>query len=139
MIETEQIESKEHLALFAPMGLKEFCKRFKSILKLPQMEFDYENETEWCNVKHNGIEYNVSRPYKKGTLHEWDSSAPESCNFGICLSFRKGFFAKKIKSEIIKNLGNKLAKEFNTNITYHRTWYGVYEKDTLRDLIFEPK
>ncbi len=139
MMPSEQIETTEHFALFANIELKEFCKRFISVLGLPQMEFDYENETEWCDVKHNGIEYNVSRPYKKGTLHEWDSSVPESCNFGICLMFEKGIFTEKIKSEIIQKIGITLAKEFNVNIVYHRTWYGVLEKDTLRTVIFEPK
>ena len=139
MIETEQIESMEHLALFANIELKEFCKRFISVLGLPQMKFDYENETEWGDVEHNGIGYNVSKPYKKGMLQEWDSSTPESCNFGICLIFGKGIFTEKIKSEIIQKTGDKLAKEFATTVTYHRTWHGILEKNTLRTVIFESK
>jgi len=37
----------EHLAIYSTLNLKDFCLRLKSLLKLSDFEFDYENETEW--------------------------------------------------------------------------------------------
>ncbi|WP_246838608.1 hypothetical protein [Leptospira stimsonii] len=46
----------EHLALYSPLALKKFCKRFQNSLSLSQFEFDYENETELAWIEMDGLE-----------------------------------------------------------------------------------
>ena len=75
----------EHLAVDCPLSLQEFCSAMQQRLNLSKFEFDFENETEWGLVESEGIEYNVSRPYERGTLQEWDETVPAGCNFGISL------------------------------------------------------
>ena len=128
---------REHLALFFNAELNDFCTSFTSLLGLPQMSFDFENETEWGEVDQYGINYNISRPYEIGTLHEWDSSVPKQCNFGISLTFKNNHVDEKTRSEVVKLIGSKLSKEFNTTVFHHRTWFGP-GKNVTRNLIFKP-
>src|SRR5262245_26623931 len=80
-MEFDRIRLMEHLAVDCPLSLQEFCDAMQRRFGLPAFEFDSENETEWGLVEHEGIEYNVSRPYERGTLEEWDGSG----TFGVTL------------------------------------------------------
>ena len=98
------------------------------------MHYDFENEAEWYEVKSNKIHYNISKPYRKGTLTEWDSTVPENRNFGI--SF--GILNDNTSFEMIEinRIGNLLSTDFKTNVFYHRTWVGI-GKNKKRNLIFK--
>lgn len=120
----DEVKLMEHLAVKSNLSLIEFCEKFISILGLPKMKFDAENETEWASVEVEGIEYNVSRPYEKGTLQQWDDSVPSDCNFGISLIF-KSKETKQIESNrFAKQVSKLLAEGMKTDIYFHRTWLG---------------
>ena len=70
------IRFMEHLALDCSLSLREFCHAIQQQFELPAFAFDFENETEWGLVAHAGIEYNVSRPYERGTLTDCASRRP---------------------------------------------------------------
>jgi len=135
MKKIDEIEKIEHLALFIDLELEAFCKRFNHILNLPPMDFDCENETEWGEVEHESVIYNVSRPYEKGTLHQWDDTVPELCNFGVSLCFLKNYDARETQ-EIVERTGHALSGEFRTTVFYHRTWYAM-GKDEPKKMMFK--
>ncbi len=134
-MDIEQINKIEYFAVAIEIGLTEFCSRFQKILELPNMNYDYENETEWGEINYNGIDYNVSKPYDVGTLTEWDSTVPKNCNFGISFGISKT--KNSLEENEINQIGNLLSTEFKTNVYYHRTWFGI-GKSEKRNLIFEP-
>jgi hypothetical protein len=68
-----------------PAALDRCLYQMSRLFALPPLQFNCENETEWGLVEHQGIEYNVSRPYERGTLEEWDGSVPVGCTFGVTL------------------------------------------------------
>lgn len=133
---------QEHLALYSPLDLEDFCSKFKNSLGLPEMHFDAENETEWGLIEFGNIEYNVSRPYQKGTLQEWDDSIPPDCNFGITLSIHENHpladDTEWIKDNLVSIVANRLASTFETPVYYHRTWLGVGKNET-KNIIFTTK
>jgi hypothetical protein len=137
MTESNKIEKIEHLALESNHSLIEFCSKFVQALKLPELIFDYENETEWGEITFKGIKYNVSKPYKKGILNQWDSSVPINCNFGISLSFSKETDEEFNSERILDQTGNQLSRKFNTEVFYHRTWFRT-DKNEKRNTIFKP-
>ena len=129
------MERIEHFALLTDLELEDFSLRFEKIFNLTRMNFDYENETEWVEIEHEGVNYNVSRPYEAGVLNGWDSSIPEPCNFGISFGIlRKG----KVSDDEINKFGNLLAVEFQTPVYYHRTWIRV-GKNEIRNRRFGPE
>ena len=85
-MEFDRIRVMEHLAVDCRLSLEEFCDGMRRRFGLPEFEYDCENETEWGLVNHGGIEHNVSRPYERGTLEEWDGSVPVGCNVGVKLT-----------------------------------------------------
>lgn len=106
----------EHLALYSNTTLEGFCERLATLLNLPDFEFDNENETEWGESKKGDVKFDVSRPYKKGTLKEWDDTVPENCNFGITIT------KPLINTSEILKIGQLIADEFREAVFYHRTW-----------------
>jgi len=130
------------MALRSELDLKKFCEKFVTVLGLPPMSYDSENETEWGNVDHNGIDYNVSRPYEEGTLQQWDDTTPIGCNFGVTVSIRKkNPFAdndKWIFDNLIAKICNRLANAFNTSVYYHRTQIFELNKNVQRSVAFNP-
>jgi hypothetical protein len=136
---SDDIKRQEHLALRSLLSLKEFCKKFTVALDLPEMDFDFENETEWGNVEVSYISYTVSRPYEDGTLYEWDNSIPKDCNFGITMEVheyhRFANDAKWIFDNLIVVVANKLVSTFMTPIYYHRTWLNP-GKNEIKNIIF---
>ncbi len=76
----------EHLAIHSQLDLTDFCRKLSILLNLPDFRFDSENETEWGEAKNEYLIINVSRPYEKGTLQEWDNTVPAGCNFGISIT-----------------------------------------------------
>jgi hypothetical protein len=80
-MDLSHIRLMECLALDSRLSLEELCDVFRRLFRLPEFGYDCENETEWGLVEHEGIEYNVSRPYERATLEEWDGSVPVGCNF----------------------------------------------------------
>ncbi len=134
-MDIEQINKIEYFAVAIEIGLTEFCKRFQRVFELPNMTYDYENETKWGEINYNGIDYNVSKPYDIGTLAEWDSTVPKHCNFGISFGISKT--KHSLDENEINRIGNLLSTEFKTNVYYHRTWLGI-GKSEKHNLIFAP-
>ncbi|MEM6799808.1 MAG: hypothetical protein AAF696_00310 [Bacteroidota bacterium] len=106
----------EHLALYSPLGLEEFCHRLQMALDFPVFTFDVENENQWGEAEKEGLRINVSRPFEPGTLQSWDESVADGCNFGIIL-IKTGLEAKEIEA-----IGTLLAQEFHTSVFYHRSY-----------------
>ncbi len=131
----------EHLALECDLDLRGFCERFQKALRLPDFGFDHENATEWGSVEVDYVEYNISRPYKPGTLQDWDDTVPPGCNFGISLIlYREHPYTSSHEwayAHLVLPVGQKIADEFQVPVYYHRTWLGV-GKNVKRDLTFHP-
>ena len=106
----------EHLAIHSQLNLTDFCRKLSILLNLPDFQFDSENETEWGEAKSEYLIINVSRPYEKGTLQEWDDTVPAGCNFGISIT------KKSIELNEIIRIGKLIANEFKSSVYYHRTW-----------------
>ncbi|PQJ73708.1 hypothetical protein BTO14_05745 [Polaribacter butkevichii] len=67
------------------------------------------------------MDYNISKPYKLGSLHECDDNVPKDHNFGIILSIDKvNTDFNNNKLEVIANL---ISTSFNTDLLYYRTWF----------------
>ncbi len=116
----------EHLALHSDLELEQFCECLESIFSLPKFQYDSENETEWGQSYKGELSINVSRPFKEGTLTEWDNTVPQGCNFGITLN-KHG-----IQLEEILEIGQLIANKFRETVFYHRTWEGP-EKNIKRE------
>lgn len=131
----------EHLALKSPLSLRSFCDRVRSILGLPEFCFDFENETEWGTATEDCIEYNVSRPYKVGTLQKWDRTVPTGCNFGIsltvCDDHPHANESEWAPEHLVSAVAQKLATSFGLPVYYHRTWRGP-GNNVQRNQIFRP-
>jgi hypothetical protein len=136
-VNLEQIRLAEHLAVDAPLLLEEFCSGMQIRFGLPEFKFDCENETEWGLVKHEGVEYNVSRPYERGTLEEWDGSVPVGCNFGIVLTVFRSCPADK-DAGLVSRIGQGLADLLGCRVYHHRTWFSS-GNDVVRQRVFHPE
>ena len=119
----DTIAKIEHFSAFVDLSLQDFCEQFRQVLKLPQMTFDNENETEWAEVNFNGINYNVSKPFEIGTLNNWDDLVPENHNFGIVLSINKS--NTEFKKPELEEMASLLSNHFNVDILYYRTWFST--------------
>jgi len=128
-MEANRTRFEEHLAVACPLSLEKFCQKIQLRFGLPDFEFDYENETEWALVEYEGIEYNVSRPFKRGTLQKWDESVPTGCNFGITLSVSEDcpqkFNIEWGSTELVPSFGQALADVLGRKVYHHRTWLGA--------------
>ncbi|MCF7559002.1 hypothetical protein L3X39_00005 [Sabulilitoribacter multivorans] len=106
----------EHLALHTDLILETFCRRVAGTLATTDFQFDHENETEWGEAKTETFSINISKPYEKGVLQQWDSTVPEGCNVGISVT---GLTDLPLD---IETIGRQIADEFNTSVFHHRTW-----------------
>lgn len=110
--------------------------------KLPDFEYDCENETEWGSVKHEGIDFNVSRPYERGVLEEWDGSVPVGCTIGVTLTAFKdcppGQDPHWTSNDLVERVGQRLANLLGLRVYHHRTWLGVGTNVTHKR-VFPPK
>ena len=124
----------EHICLTSDLDLQAFGEKFVTALSLPTMEYDFENETEWLTIDYAGINYNISRPYEKGTLQEWDDTTPEGCNIAIVLSIHKdhpSVLDNEWVDKIVANVCRQLATIFNTTVYHHRTFtFGVGKSES---------
>jgi hypothetical protein len=138
----DRIRLMEHLAVDCRLSLEEFCEAMQRCFELPDFDYDCENETEWGLVNHGGIEYNVSRPYERGTLEEWDGSVPVGCNVGITLIAFKdcppGQDPDWSSTELVKRVGQGLADLLRRRVYHHRTWLGL-GKNVTHKRVFQPK
>jgi hypothetical protein len=136
------IRLMEHLAVDCSLSLLEFCDRMQRRFGLPEFELDFENETEWGLVIHEGIEYNVSRPYERGTLEEWDGSVPVGCNFGVTLTVSEecppSQDAAWSSGELVQQIGQGLADLLGRRVYHHRSWVQGGE-NTVRKRVFLPR
>ena len=119
----------EHLALNSDLCLKDFFDKLCQEVEIYDIEYDFENETEWYKAYDiDNIEINVSRPYKVETLHEWDETVPVGCNFGISLLSNKGTFEYNemkynenyVINYLIPKYKNVIKKASNSDVYYHR-------------------
>ena len=131
----------EHLAVVSPLSLREFCDRFRHTFDLLEFRYDSENETEWGISEWQDIQYNICRPYKIGTLQEWDRTVPDGCNFGISLIlFRSHPNAHDhdwTGTHLVPLVAQTIANEFDITVHYHRTWRDV-GNNVPRDTTFNP-
>jgi hypothetical protein len=132
----------EHLATDSSLSLREFCARMQRQFGLPDFEFDAENETEWGLVVRESVEYNVSRPYQRGTLQAWDGSVPVGCNFGVTLRVSDQCPASHDAAWSLSNLvapvAQGLADVLEQSVHHHRTW--VKDGASIaRKQVFRPK
>jgi hypothetical protein len=132
----------EHLAMECPLSLEEFCEAMRQRFSLPDFGYDSEDETEWGSVVHEGIEFNVSRPYEPGTLEEWDGSVPVGCNIGITLAVFQdcppGQDAEWNSQALVSQVGQGLADLLGRRVYHHRTWLAAGENVT-RKRVFHPR
>ncbi len=132
----------EHLALESSLSLFDFCSRFQKVIDLPPFQYDSENRTEWGWVEVSGLEYNISRPYTQGTLHEWDESVPIQCTFGISLIVKDGdvFLSNMdwLEEKKVRFVAQAMANEFKTTVYHHRTWSRP-GKNTYRSQQYYPE
>ncbi len=137
-----QIRVMEHLAIDCPLSLRDFCDAMQQRFELPDFEFDAENETEWGLVEHEGIEYNVSRPFEVGTLQSWDQSVPEGCNVGVSLLVSQECPPTQDvewgSATLVPHVAEGLADLFGSTVYHHRSWLGVGE-NVIRTKVFYPK
>lgn len=142
-MDSKVINRLEHVALRCELDLKSFCEKFTKMLTLPLMAFDYENATEWGEVSHENVQYNISRPYIAETLTEWDSTIPGGCNFGISFGIEtEHVFADNeewIFENIIQKISKQLAAEFDTVVYYHRSHILKTMKNIERKNSFFPE
>src|SRR3954463_13953679 len=85
-MEFVDIRLAEHFALRSELSIAELGRALQNGFGLPEFVYGSETETEWGAVLHDGLEYNVSRPYEARTLQHWDRSVPLECNIGVVLS-----------------------------------------------------
>lgn len=140
-MDIEETKRLEHICLKSDLDLQTFGEKFKTVLALPTMEYDYENKTEWLTVNVDRLNYNISRPYEEGTLQEWDYTTPEGCNFEIVLSIHKdhpcaldNIWVDKTVADICE----KLSKTFNTTVYHHRTFTFGIDKSERKNIVFNP-
>jgi hypothetical protein len=136
----ELFDQLEHISLQSELDLKTFCECFTNLLGIPRMSYDYENETEWGEIMHQGIKYNISRPYKKGTLKKWGNTIPVDCNFGISFATSKEVINDKRwnTKAFVASICEKLANSFKTPVYYHRTKYLSSLENKKREVVFNP-
>lgn len=141
-MEFDRIRLMEHLAIDCRLSLEEFCDAMQRRFDLPDFEYDSENETTWVLVNHGGIEYNVSRPFKRGMLEEWDGSVPLGCNVGVTLTAFKdcppGQDADWSSAELVERVGQGLAELLQRRVYHHRTWLAA-GKNVTHKRVFHPK
>jgi hypothetical protein len=141
-MEFNRVRFMELLAIDCPLSLQKFCDAMQREFGLPDFTFDFENETEWGLVEHEGVEYNVSRPYERGTLEEWDGSVPAGCNLGITLMVSQdcppGQDAEWSSAELVPLIAQGLADLLGRRVYHHRSWLGTGENLT-RKRVFHPK
>lgn len=140
-MEFDRIRLMEHLTVDCQLTLVEFCEAMQRLFGLPDFEYDCENETEWGLVNHGGIEYNVSRPYERGTLEEWDGSVPAGCNVGLTLTAfvdcSPGFDPDWSSAELVERVGQALADLLRCRVYHHRTWLES-SKNVTHKRVFQP-
>ena len=141
-MEPADIRLAEHFALRSALTIVDLCNAIRDGLGLPEFVYGSENETEWGTVVHDGLEYNISRPYEAGTLHQWDPSVPADCNVGIVLSVarsrRQPRDAEESSAELALPIGQALADLLRSQIHHHRTWFGPGNNVT-RARLFSPR
>lgn len=139
-MEVSRIRFMECFVVDCPLLLQEFCYSIQQRFELPDFEFDWENETEWGLVEYEGIEYNLSRPFERGTLQEWDESVPAGCNFAITLSVSQERLPEQnvewSSAELVPKIGQALADLFERQVYHHRTWLGVGNNLTRKQVFY---
>lgn len=132
-----EIRFMEHLAVQSSLSLSELCSAVQEALDLPGFELDRENETEWGTSIKDGVKYNISRPYRSGTLRTWDSSVPVGFNIGLSLAFSDAaLIAHPTSQQLVFATARKLAIVLGV-VVYHRTWLAPGQ-NIVRNVRIEP-
>jgi hypothetical protein len=136
-----RIRITECLAVNCPLALEEFRAAMQRQFRLPDFEFDSENENEWGLVDCQGIQYNVSRPYERGKLEEWDGSVPVDCNFGVLLIVSEECPPDQDENwssnELAPRIGQGLADTFGRRVYHYRSSVKG-GKNVTRKIVFNP-
>ena len=140
-LDLPSIRTAEHFAFHSDLSLDQLCDRIRREFGLAALSRDRENETEWGAIVHDGLEYNVSRPYREGTLQRWDDSVPAGCNVGFTLSISvarsDSTNAPGNSEQLVERVGAALANALGVAVHHHRTWLGP-GKHVRRQRVFEP-
>lgn len=140
-MDIQTIKRLEHITLQSDLDLKTFGDKFQRTLMLPLMDYDHENGTEWLGIDHDGINYNVSRPYEEGTLQEWDDTTPEGCNFGIVLGIHNDHphvLDDTWVDNTVATICRQLAVTFQTTVYHHRTFTFGIDVSESKNVVFAP-
>ena len=141
-MEPVDVRIAEHFAVQSALSLAELCSALRNGLGLPTLLYGSENETEWGTLLHDGLEYNVSRPYDAGTLQQWDPSVPPDCNVGITVSIATSRAhpkdAAQSSTEFVPLVGQTLADVLRMQVHHHRTWLGP-GNNIARVRVFRPR
>lgn len=129
----------ERLAFRSELGIEPLCAAIGRALALPRFQFDVENETEWGACHHEGVEYNVSKPYEEGTLQEWDETVPAWCNVGLSLLIDDDHphagDPRWLVETLVRGVGERLAAALGRPLVHHRS---SAPGDAFRPHLFEP-
>lgn len=85
-MQIERIAFMERLAAHTPASLVAAADLVRRRFELPGLRFGHENENNWAEVEHLGIEYNLSIPDDPGKLHEWNPAVAADCTLALNLS-----------------------------------------------------
>ncbi len=122
----DRVARIEHLALGCSLALPAICAAVARALQLPELQLDFENETEWGAVEVDGLEYNVSRPYRRDTLRSWDPSVPYGCNVGLAISFAADHphvdDDQWVNATLLASVVPRIAAALGCIVHHHRTW-----------------
>ena len=140
-MDTDDIKRLERVCLKSDLNLPGFGEKFQNVLAVPKMEYDNESEAEWLEIDVDGFNYNISRPYKVGTLQEWDDTTPEGCNFGIDISIHKdhpSVLDNTWVEDRVATVCKQLATAFNTTVYHHRSFIFGINKSERKRVVFNP-
>ncbi|MGI4788626.1 MAG: hypothetical protein ACRYFS_07225 [Janthinobacterium lividum] len=137
----EATKISEGLVAISSLSLTEFCTLLSEHLNLPFFSEDSENETEWAEAGDASFAVNVSRPYKRTTLHKWDKRIPVGYNFDISLNIGKEASSELTQEWLIEKMiptyGKIIANICQCEVIQIRGWprlindthYSVYRPD----------
>lgn len=125
-VSLDRVARMEHLAVDCSLALPELCATVARALLLPEMRLDFENDTEWGSCELEGIGYNVSRPYRRDTLHSWDPSVPDGCTVGIAISLGADHPHVDddhwVNATLLASVVPRIAAALGCVVHHHRTW-----------------
>lgn len=85
-MQIERIDFMERMAAYTPASLVAVADLVRRRFDLPGLSFDGENENNWAEVEHLGINYNLAMSDCLAMLQRWNPAVPADCNLVLNLS-----------------------------------------------------